>query len=366
MQRKIFLLILAIFLTACQKQQTGTTNPCTTDTAKQRLVQNLEKNVQQQAILKLQQYVQEQDLSVDLAQLRQQLAKWQFNVTDIRTDQTSEQSSKVACTTTFIAKLPADMLMDANTTRNMRQQPDVAQQALMASLELNHTQLHTQIHYAVQPTDDGEKLYVTLENPEPLSSFIVDVSLDALLSSPLQEQVAAEQEYQQQQQLEQAENAQAYYTILMTEARGRRDIANQQINLVWNATSSDIRQHLLPEQRLWLKKRELECKLHSSEADQPEIEYFDCETQMTRARTQFLNAKIQQLEYQVAQHKQGAEAEHVRKAQQQQVERLAQQRQEETTAKAQVAVTEKPQVNPDYSGLEQAIQEAQVTAEKQD
>ena len=76
------------------------------------------------------------------------------------------------------------------------------------------------------------------------------------------------------------------------------DTANKNLNLVWNAASKETREHLLDEQRLWLKKRELECKLEGNNADygEEEIVRLNCETNKTNYRTQELKSTIYQLE----------------------------------------------------------------------
>ncbi|WP_374665092.1 lysozyme inhibitor LprI family protein [Acinetobacter sp.] len=90
--------------------------------------------------------------------------------------------------------------------------------------------------------------------------------------------------------------AKEYQTILISEAQTNYDKANENLNLVWNATSKEIRNQLLDEQRIWLKKRELECKLDSSNADNPEVYRLNCEMNMTTQRTNELRQKIYYLE----------------------------------------------------------------------
>ena len=75
------------------------------------------------------------------------------------------------------------------------------------------------------------------------------------------------------------------------------DSANENLNLVWNSTSKEVRDHLLDEQKIWLKKRSLECKLDSSNTDNPEVYRLNCEANMTDQRTTALRQKIYYLEY---------------------------------------------------------------------
>ncbi len=62
------------------------------------------------------------------------------------------------------------------------------------------------------------------------------------------------------------------------------DEANAKINVVWNATTKQIRTALLPEQRAWLKQRESDCSLV--------VEKINCMTTMTNLRTEILKQKI--------------------------------------------------------------------------
>lgn len=67
------------------------------------------------------------------------------------------------------------------------------------------------------------------------------------------------------------------------------DEANNRINVVWNGATKDIRKALLPEQKQWLKQRESDCPLKSTE------EYADrlrCMATMTDGRTEGLKQKI--------------------------------------------------------------------------
>ncbi|MEG0199026.1 MAG: lysozyme inhibitor LprI family protein, partial [Acinetobacter sp.] len=90
--------------------------------------------------------------------------------------------------------------------------------------------------------------------------------------------------------------AQEYQSVLISEAKTNLDKANENLNLVWNSTTKEVRSRLLDEQKIWLKKRELECKLESSNSDNPEVYRINCETNMTTQRTSELRQKIYYLE----------------------------------------------------------------------
>ena len=95
---------------------------------------------------------------------------------------------------------------------------------------------------------------------------------------------------------DQEATAKEYQSVLVDEAKAKVDTANENLNLVWNATTKEIRDQLLDEQRIWLKKRELECKLESTNVDNSEVARLNCEATMTNQRVNELRQKIYYLE----------------------------------------------------------------------
>ncbi|MDD1610984.1 MAG: DUF1311 domain-containing protein, partial [Methylococcaceae bacterium] len=86
-------------------------------------------------------------------------------------------------------------------------------------------------------------------------------------------------------------------TAELNKAKSQLDEANKRINSVWNATTQEIRDALLPEQRQWLKQREEDCSL-KAENEQPvdkvmqETFKLNCMATMTDPRTEELRQKI--------------------------------------------------------------------------
>lgn len=87
-------------------------------------------------------------------------------------------------------------------------------------------------------------------------------------------------------------------TAELNKAKSQLDEANKRINSVWNASTQDIRDALLPEQRQWLKQREEDCSL-KAENEQPvdkvmqETFKLNCMATMTDPRTEELKQKIE-------------------------------------------------------------------------
>lgn len=299
MKLKYIVTILCLsLLSACHQMDTltGKKVSCSDDETKKLVAQIVSEQIQKLATQHIKQIIEVDNISIDLGKLRAQLNQLVMSVNDIRTNNSDPNSSKEYCATEFTVKFPAQMIQDADTARELYDDQKVAQAAVLADLSFEAGQITQTLQYMVQPTDDGEKIYVEVENTAALTEFVSQVTLDALLKDVhlqnQQLQLAAEQQQAQIEAQQQAE----YQQVLVDEAQRKLNLANDNINLVWNATTGDIRRILIDEQKLWLKKRELECKLESSEADFPEVYRLKCETEMTKARTDELKEEIYMLE----------------------------------------------------------------------
>ena len=126
--------------------------------------------------------------------------------------------------------------------------------------------------------------------------------MDALALPLRKSAVQAAQEHQASQEeqdiLMGEEEARAEHGQDLQEAQKSIDKANTGLNLVWNSTTSTIRDALLDEQRAWLKKRKLECQLQANDAEDSEkdITELNCQAEMTKTRTNVLKDEIEELE----------------------------------------------------------------------
>ena len=188
------------------------------------------------------------------------------------------------------------MVKDADAARAVYDENNIAQAAVLSDLSFEANQLKKEIEYLVQPTDDGKKVYVTLENPDALAYFVRDIAVDSLVKTARQNAAEVAKQDEIKRVAEEEAAAQEYQSVLISEAKTNLDKANENLNLVWNSTTKEVRSQLLDEQKIWLKKRELECKLESSNSDNPEVYRINCETNMTTQRTSELRQKIYYLE----------------------------------------------------------------------
>ena len=299
MKFKLLALIGSMFfISGCDKVQsiTGSSVKCDNETAKQLVVESFSKTVGDVAALRVKELVDSENITIDMGKLRSTLQQIAFNVNDIRTNNSDPNSNKQYCVTEFVVKIPDQMIKDADAARAIYDENNIAQSAILSDLSFESNQLKKEIEYLVQPTDDGKKVYVTLENPDALAYFVRDIAVDSLVKTARQNAAEVAKQEEIKRIAEESAVAEEYQSVLLSEAQSNLDKANANLNLVWNATTKDVRDQLLAEQKIWLKKRDLECKLESSNTENPEVFRLNCETSMTNERTNELRQKIYYLE----------------------------------------------------------------------
>ncbi|MBP8064290.1 MAG: DUF1311 domain-containing protein [Acinetobacter sp.] len=269
---------------------------CDDENAKQLVVEGFSKTVSDIASKRVKELIDTENVTIDMGKLRSTLQQITFNVNDVRTNNSDPNSKKQYCVTEFVVKVPDQMVKDADAARAVYDENNIAQAAVLSDLSFEVNQLKKEIEYLVQPTDDGKKVYVTLENPDALAYFVRDIAVDSLVKTARQNAAEVAKQDEIKRVAEEEAAAQEYQSVLISEAKTNLDKANENLNLVWNSTTKEVRSRLLDEQKIWLKKRELECKLESSNSDNPEVYRINCETNMTTQRTSELRQKIYYLE----------------------------------------------------------------------
>ena len=294
----LFIIAGSILLGGCDKVQNLTSGAvkCDNEKKKKLVVESFSKVVSDAATERVKSLIENENITIDMGKLRSTLQQVTFNVTNVRTNNSDPNSNKQYCVTEFIVKLPEQLVKDADAAREIYGESNVTQSAVLADLSFEMNQLKKDIDYLVQPTDSGDKVFVTLENSEALAYFVRDIAVDSLIKNARQNAVEVAKQEALQAVADQEATAKEYQSVLVDEAKAKVDTANENLNLVWNATTKEIRDQLLDEQRIWLKKRELECKLESTNVDNSEVARLNCEATMTNQRVNELRQKIYYLE----------------------------------------------------------------------
>ena len=316
-KRAVCLIICSTLLAACNNPLSSAGKvECNDEQSRTLVAELLSKNLNQTGLASIKQMISDNSAELDLVKFKAAVQQIKFELTDVRTTRADPQTSKKFCQGSLNVTLPSPLLKDANTSRELYQEMDLQKLAILSDLELTGTNLRYELDYSIQPTDDGQKIYAEVQNAESPLEFVNQVILGALQKSARQaeqqqaqqseQQYALEQQQQAQQQAlsdlqqsaERQANQQAYQALQQQEAVQRLSSANNKLNAVWNSTTKWVRDQLLAEQRIWLKKRELECRLNSEDT-QPElreIKRLRCETDVTTQRVGVLQQLIARAE----------------------------------------------------------------------
>lgn len=314
---KLWVIVISLTmlaLSSCSQLGMSSTE-CGSDDSKQLVISVIQDELNKKSLARLKDMLNEGVTGVDLSKVRALNQQITFSLDDVRTNHNDAQSKKKLCVAVLNAKLNPNMLNEANSSRAMIDENTIQDFALMTDIPFEQSKLSYNLEYSVQPTDDGKKIYAEVSNANVAVNFLQQVIEDVLLK-PLRhnyqlEQVQANQQAEQEQAAaaeqaaaeqaaaaaQEAEAAaqyssdqQAYAQLQIDEAKQNLDKSNEKLNLIWGAISKDLRAQLLDNQRAWLKKRQLECRLSSVDADNREMARLNCETRMTNQRT----AQLQQ------------------------------------------------------------------------
>ncbi|WP_174362761.1 lysozyme inhibitor LprI family protein [uncultured Caballeronia sp.] len=244
--------------------------------------------------------------NVDSALIRANSGNVSIHIEDVLTTKTDPNSTKKFCSATLRLNVPTEIINNADAVRSMLSLNDSHQQALQSGVDFDADTVKSSLDYSVQRTDDGQKVYGSLNDQNAAVIFVSALVGQSMLKNALESQKAeriqqdqsqALKENQRQTEIDQAQIAQT--DAALRKARADIKAANNALNVVWNTGSREWRQTLLPEQRLWLAQRENGCKLKAldtgaSGAATFEIERINCQVQMTEARTEVLKTLVQE------------------------------------------------------------------------
>lgn len=313
----IGLMICGGLLTACSNPLSSAAKAeCNAEQSRQLVTELLSKNLNQTGLASIKQMITNDGVDLDLVKFKAVVQQIKFELVDVRTNRADQETTKKFCQASLNISIPSNAINDANSARAIYQEMDLQKLAILSDLELTGSSLRYELEYSVQPTDDGQKIYAEVQNADVPLEFVNQVILDAL-QKPLrlaeqreaqqteqqyaleEQRLAAEQAALQAQQTAERQAIQnAYQNLQQQEFAQRLDSANNKMNAVWNSTSKRVRDQLLAEQRIWLKKRDLECRLNSEDAqpDLREITRLRCEAEVTNQRIGVLQQMIARAE----------------------------------------------------------------------
>lgn len=323
----VAVLALSLPLSGCEKVRSwfgdNSALSCNSEDSKKLLRELLQQQLEEQGMSQMRNLLQQGATDLSPSGLSNAISQLQIDIGDVRTSRNDPQSNKKLCVAQLTLALGPNRLNDANQSRQRMQAMSVADAAALNSLKLQGDTLRHELEYAIQPTDDGKKLYAEVSNTGLLTQFVSEVLIDALrwpaLSSgslppppvaypvPAPDAIAAASAAAAAAAAESLPEDSGTPVAVpeprrVDTAQAQLDRANQQLNASWQATSREVRSQLLEDQRAWLKKRELECRLDSAAAhvSQQAEAQLACQAEATRQRIPVLRRRISQLEAQQA------------------------------------------------------------------
>lgn len=141
----------------------------------------------------------------------EQVALFEVSIDGIRTTAKDKDINKNSCSGSLVFSFPEDNLAKAETgTRHPNilnldmvhtGSKDFGRAAAQAGLEYQRSSIAMPVDYSVQPSDDGEELFVSFTNLKPVAGWISKVASSSLMVDYFGDQQAASQpEIQEQNQ----------------------------------------------------------------------------------------------------------------------------------------------------------------------
>lgn len=302
--------------TACDKVQNLLLKPkmqlCDAENTKKQLQQLILDKITEQSKNSIKRIIHD-GTEVDIKPLGQMVKSLNISIQDVRTEQAGVNGKQYQCESVVSIQIPNAMIEEADLARKFKEegQPSIHQEALMTDLRYDNNTVLYDVKYKIQLTGD-KKQHIVVENGHVFGRFVSDIVIDAMLKPTLEkqqreyEEQIAEENRQLEAEVQEKEKKEAekskvkaeYQAVLEKEAKQKLDKVNANLNLVWNDAEPEIREELLPAQKLWLQKRELECKVKTQEEEEEsekELVRIKCEENMTDQRISELKFLINQL-----------------------------------------------------------------------
>jgi hypothetical protein len=301
--RKIILFgtfISTVFLAACDnkpdtviaKQPSAAEKSCSSPLALQIISQLFIENAEKVARAENKGISEEKRL--DLAKIRALAGEIKYSLDDVLTTKNDPNSSKKFCEATLSLVLPNSTISNANEKRRSVSQSLIKTIAEDASFKVDGDKYSLKLSYNVQPTDDGKKVYVELENSEPFHLIVNTAVIWAALNLPSANNGSASSI--QKAVVVPASPATSPNQPTPTESAPKSELAlvnedyasaEHDINFLWKSLPKAIRDENLDAQKAFNAEKELVCSKEAKAAgdgDRFEIARNKCWARMYRAR----------------------------------------------------------------------------------
>lgn len=245
-------------------------------------------------------YTKEFEKASSGASIRASIDQLTMGLTEIRTTKEDPQSTKNFCTGTFKVTVPTSMMEKADFTRDYYQEVKVEEDAYQQDLTLDANAITYETEYSVQPTDDGDVIFVELQNGNELSSFLASVVIDADQKNNIQRIKAAQNKASVQSAIDferdnavaeaaaaaEASSEMASLAVEQARVKAAMDYKRNEFNTLWKNGSEEARESLVSNQKEWVEARDIQCVSEAREAEPAyqEIARMECITRLLSDR----------------------------------------------------------------------------------
>ncbi|MBS1187005.1 MAG: hypothetical protein H6R04_1023 [Burkholderiaceae bacterium] len=244
----------------------------------------------------------------DTAKIRATLQQIKITVGNIRTSKQDPNSTKVFCEGTLKLTVPTDLLNEADKGRELLRHEKISDYAKRVGFEKTADIFSKGIIYNAQPTDDGKKVFVEIENAKLPVSMLDEIVSSAMARPLVEERKVQQEQMEAKRQAEQvaenerikaesAKQQQEQRQANLGQAKANNELINQQINEIWGSLPDFTRKTLLAQQRAWIKKKEVDCKVEAAgkttDPTDKETHRLNCDSLVTKQRAQYLQQYLQ-------------------------------------------------------------------------
>ncbi|EGK08813.1 lysozyme inhibitor LprI family protein [Psychrobacter sanguinis] len=265
---------------------------CSDPNAKNLVIESLQKSINSSA----KGYAASFDKPTSGASIRASVNQLKMNLDNIRTTQDDPQSTKNFCKGTLTVTVPSKLIQNADITREYNGEYDVKEDAYQQDLELDANTVNYEIEYSVQPTDDGEVIFVESQNGNDLSTFLAYVVVDADQKNNVKGKkvVEAKQEAKRVSATQSAADsaaAAAASALAATAAeqakvKAEMDYKRSEFNKLWGKASKEAQASIEYDQKEWVEWRDQVCvdEARGAEPARQEIVRMQCITRLLSDR----------------------------------------------------------------------------------
>ena len=289
--RIVLALVLAVALSACGKPQASCSDEASKSALETAIRDGLVKDVAARS------KDSDGNQLVGFSKIRAAISNIKLVIENIRTTKEDPNSTKRFCTGNLKIVFGTQVFTDADKAREIAGLSNLTDAADTAGVEKGVDYLKGDLEYSVQPTDDGSKIVAEFESKDSKLGVFGEVVAASLMRSGLENKQRIDQENAAFAEKQQQDAVTAANRVKIEDASLSRKSADEALTAVWRGLDPATRQELLPQQRVWIKRKDATCKVQglqsSTDPTEQRVATLNCITSETQSRIGELQAHLE-------------------------------------------------------------------------